>query len=70
MFFTLSKIFWIVAQPINLIGILAFLGIVAALFRLRKTGLFLAISGFLVLALGRRSRWRASLSLAVASKAR
>ncbi len=52
MFFTLSKIFWIVAQPINLIGILAFLGIVAALFRLRKTGLFLAISGFLVLALG------------------
>lgn len=52
MFFTLSKLFWIVAQPINLIGILIILGIVAAFFRLRRVGLFFSLCGFLVLALG------------------
>lgn len=52
MFFTLSKIFWIIAQPINLIGILVLLGIVAALFRLRRIGLFCSVCGFLVLAVG------------------
>lgn len=52
MFFTLSKIFWIVAQPINLIGILVLIGIVTALLRLRRVGLFFSISGFLVLAVG------------------
>ncbi|MEO3385939.1 YdcF family protein [Mesorhizobium sp. CAU 1741] len=52
MFFILSKIFWIVAQPINLIGILILLGIVAALFRLRRTGLFLSGFGLMVLAVG------------------
>ncbi len=52
MFFILSKLFWIVAQPINLIGILILLGILATLFRLRRIGLFFSISGLLVLAIG------------------
>jgi uncharacterized SAM-binding protein YcdF (DUF218 family) len=52
MFFTLSKIFWIVAQPINLIGILVLLGIICALLKLRRTGLFFSVFGLLVLALG------------------
>ena len=52
MFYTLSRIFWIVAQPINLIGILIFAGIVATLFRYRRIGLAFSIGGFFVLALG------------------
>jgi len=52
MFYILSKVFWLVVQPINLIGLLVLLGIVATFFRLRKTGLFLTICGFLVLAIG------------------
>ena len=52
MFFTLSKIFWIIATPINLIGTLVFLGIVCALLRLRRLGLFFSTCGFLVLATG------------------
>lgn len=52
MFFVLSKVFWAVAQPINLIGILVLVGVVAAFFRLRRTGLLFSISGLLVLALG------------------
>lgn len=52
MFYTLSKIFWIAAQPINLIGILIFAGILAALLGLRRIGLVFSISGFSVLALG------------------
>lgn len=52
MFYLLSKAFWLVVQPINLIGLLVLLGIVATFFRLRKTGLFLIICGFLVLAIG------------------
>lgn len=52
MFFTLSKIIWIVAQPINLIGILVFIGIVAAIFRLRRIGLLFSTCGLLVLAIG------------------
>ena len=52
MFFILSKIFWIVAQPINLIGILVLLGIVAAVLNFKRIGLFLSSCGLLVLALG------------------
>lgn len=52
MFFTLSKLFWIVVQPINLIGILVLLGIIAAFLRLRRVGLFFSICGLLLLAAG------------------
>lgn len=52
MFFTASKVFWFVVQPINLIGLLLLLAIVAGLFGLRKVGLFFAVSGFLVLGVG------------------
>ena len=52
MFFTLSKIFWIIVQPINLIGILILLGVICAFLRLRRTGLFFSICGLLVLAIG------------------
>ena len=52
MFFYLSKLFWIVVQPINLIGILVFAGIVLALLRFRWSGIALSFAGFLILALG------------------
>lgn len=52
MFYTLSKLFWIVAQPINLIGILVLIGIVLTLLRFRRLGLFFTAAGLLVLALG------------------
>lgn len=52
MFFTLSKLFWFVAQPINLIGILVLLGIVCAILRLRRLGLLFGSLGLIVLALG------------------
>src|SRR5690554_2091788 len=52
MFFALSKLFWIVVQPINLVGILILLGVVAAFLRFRRIGLFFSVSGLLVLALG------------------
>lgn len=52
MFFYLSKLFWIVAQPLNLIGILVLLGIVLGLLRLRRLGLLFSAAGFAVLALG------------------
>lgn len=52
MFFYLSKLFWTVAQPINLIGILTFTGIVLTVFRRRRPGLLFLLAGFGVLALG------------------
>lgn len=52
MFYYLSKLFWVVAQPINLIGILMLAGIVLGLARWRKLGLASSTLGFLVLALG------------------
>lgn len=52
MFFTLSKVFWFFVQPINLIGILVLVGILCALLRLRRLGLFFSTLGFLVLAVG------------------
>jgi len=52
MFFYLSKLFWIVVQPINLIGILVLAGIVLSVFRLRQLGLLFLLAGFAVLALG------------------
>lgn len=52
MFFYLSKIFWILIQPINLIGILVFAGLVLALFRFRRLGLLFSTAGLVVLALG------------------
>lgn len=52
MFFYLSKVFWLVAQPINLIGIFVLLGIVLALLGWRRLGLSFSIAGFLVLAVG------------------
>ncbi len=52
MFFYLSKMFWIFAQPINLIGILVLTGIVLALLRFRRAGLLFSFLGLAVLALG------------------
>ena len=52
MFFYLAKLFWTVAEPINLIGILVFLGIVLSLLRCRRTGMACLLAGFTVLALG------------------
>lgn len=52
MFFYLSKLFWIVAEPINLIGILVALGIVLMLLRLRSLALACMLAGLAVLALG------------------
>lgn len=52
MFFYLSKLFWMVAQPINLIGILVLLGVVLGLLQFRRSGLLLSFLGFAVLALG------------------
>ena len=52
MFFYLSKLFWIVVQPINLIGILVLAGIVLSVLRLRRLGLLFSLAGFAVLALG------------------
>lgn len=52
MFYYLSKVFWMFVQPINLIGILVFLGIVLTLIGWRKLGLFSSFCGFLVLAVG------------------
>lgn len=52
MFFLFSKIFWMVAQPINLIGILVLVGIVAALLGWRRSGLVFSACGFLILAVG------------------
>lgn len=52
MFFYLSKLFWIVAEPINLIGILVVIGIVLTILRLRRLGLAFLLAGLAVLALG------------------
>lgn len=52
MFFLLSKLFWIIAEPINLIGILIGLGLALTLLRLRRLGLICLSAGFAVLALG------------------
>lgn len=52
MFFFLSKIFWVVVQPVNLVGILVLAGIVLSLFRFRRLGLLLSSAGLVVLALG------------------
>lgn len=52
MFFYLAKLFWMVAEPINLIGILVFLGIVLSLLRWRRTGMACLLAGFSILALG------------------
>ncbi|MEQ8195793.1 MAG: YdcF family protein [Rhodospirillales bacterium] len=48
MFFTLSKVFWMIADPGNLLVILMCLGIVSLVFRWRRLGRFLI--GFAVLA--------------------
>jgi uncharacterized SAM-binding protein YcdF (DUF218 family) len=52
MFFYLSKLFWIVAQPVNLVAFLILIGIVLAFFGFRWLGLFFSCAGFVVLALG------------------
>jgi uncharacterized SAM-binding protein YcdF (DUF218 family) len=52
MFFTLSKLFWIVVQPINLIGILILLGIVLMAVGWRRLGMTASLGAFAVLALG------------------
>ena len=52
MFFYLSKLFWLLVQPLNLIGALVLLGIVLSLFRLRRLGLLFSATGLAVLALG------------------
>ena len=52
MFFYLSKLFWIVAQPVNLVAFLILIGIVLAFFRFRRLALFFSSAGFVVLALG------------------
>lgn len=52
MFFYLSKLFWMAAQPINLIGILVLAGIVLGMLRFRRSGLVFSCLGLAVLALG------------------
>lgn len=52
MFFYLAKLFWMVAEPINLIGILVLAGIVLTLLRWRRIGIACLLAGFAVLALG------------------
>lgn len=52
MFFYLAKLFWTIAEPINLIGLSLLAGIVLTMLRLRRLGLALFIAGFAVLALG------------------
>lgn len=52
MFFYLSKLFWMVAQPINLIGLLVLAGAVLGLLRFRRAGLLFSFLGLAVLALG------------------
>ena len=52
MFFYLAKLFWIVAVPLNLIGILILAGIVLTILHWRRTGLTFLFAGFAVLALG------------------
>lgn len=52
LFFALSKIFWFVVQPISLIGLLVLTGMLCALLRLRRLGLFFSTLGLLILALG------------------
>lgn len=52
MFFYLAKLFWIIAEPINLIGISILAGIVLTLLSWRWTGLTFLFAGFVVLALG------------------
>lgn len=51
MFFIAAKIFWFLIQPINLIGILLVLGLIAFALRLRRSGITLMSSALLVLAL-------------------
>ena len=50
MFFYLSKLFWLVAQPLNLATLLVLGGLLAWLFRWRRTGIILSSAAFLILA--------------------
>ncbi|MBI1619403.1 YdcF family protein [Aquamicrobium zhengzhouense] len=52
MFFTLSKLFWIVATPINLIGILIALSIGARLLRFRRLSMICSVAALSILGLG------------------
>ena len=51
MFFYLSKVFWLLLQPINLTGILLGVALVALLLGWRKFAIFTVAKAFLVLAL-------------------
>ncbi|MGS1093020.1 YdcF family protein [Aquamicrobium terrae] len=52
MFFYLSKLFWFVAQPVNLIGLLIVAGILLAIAGWRRLSLLLSFCAFLILAIG------------------
>lgn len=52
MFFYLSKLFWFVMQPINLIGLTALAGIMLAIVGWRRLSIFFSSIAFLVLAIG------------------
>lgn len=52
MFFYLSKLFWFVAQPVNLIGLLIMAGILLAIAGWRRLSLLLSFCAFLILAIG------------------
>jgi uncharacterized SAM-binding protein YcdF (DUF218 family) len=51
MFFTLSKAFWALAAPSNLIGIVLLVGAIALVFRRRRIGAALMCTGILAFAL-------------------
>jgi len=51
-FFYLSKLFWFVAQPVNLIGLLIMAGILLAIAGWRRLSLLLSFCAFLILAIG------------------
>lgn len=52
MFFYLSKLFWFVAQPINLIAVLVLAGVVLGLAGWRRLSIFVSFAAFLIIATG------------------
>ncbi|HEV7415734.1 YdcF family protein [Tianweitania sediminis] len=51
MFFVAAKLFWFLVQPINLIGIMLLIAVVAQVLRWRRLALTASIAGFLLVAL-------------------
>ena len=52
MFFYLSKLFWFVVLPINLVGLLVLAAVLLAIAGRRRLSLFLSLCAFLIIAVG------------------